>query len=1419
MLVLSGTEWGQERVRRLVVGQVARTLDGRGRLTLGHLDSGLRGHFVADSLTLVDQRGSVVLAAARAAFDVDMARLLRGEVRLYRLALLRPFLLIEQGRDSSWNISRMFSSGMETVPQRRSALSIALDGAEFRDGHIALVMPDSLPALPPVRREFARLQLSLGRTRLLHPDTAGGETSVLRLATNLDVPPVDVREAVGSVRWWPDSLRLDFPRFRLPASHGTFSGTISWATRGPAQLDLRLSADSVALADIAWISPLIPKRGGGSADVHIRNGRNPHDIEYAISNADLRATESRIAGGFTAVQGRPTAIRDLALELQPLDLNLVREILGDSVPAKVWQGALRGTVRGPGGPLEALVLDDVRLTFADRRSGSAGVTGVVSQLSLAGTFNTKASPIQLNGVEVLLAHLDVRTLGAVAKVADSLHGALTGRLVLDGPLTDLRFHDLALVHVDGDRRRSYVSGQGRLATDQKTRWLDATLSLDTIAVATVTRDRTTIPLRGILTGPLELHATGDTLSIDARLHIGEGRADFLGATLLDSSRTWVRGRATLEALDPRVLIDRRDIPSMRLSGTADVDVDNMPGVTDAHVALSLDTTSVLGDSRIQLAQVRAGIDSTGFHVDTAEVHAAAWRLSARGRLARRGATNDTLRFAFAFDSLQPLRTLLLDSTGGAIADSTRGAAGAAGTLVGSMETFSLVADFGTQELEWNDVRIQRASAHAEIDRLPSAATGVVTLTAESLGTRGFTADRASARAALRDGRSVRLTADASSGDTLTSTVIADLSRDGDTTRVTLDSLAIALGAGRWTLERPAHVSVAPHAITVDSAVLRSSLGATVALSAALPESGEIDGRLRVDALGLHELAFTGIVGPDVDARIRGDARLTGTREAPRLTYTASADSVKLGEQSGPRLALSGSYENRRATLALRGIEGDRDVLTVSAELPVDLALHAVSRRLLADSLHVTLRADSASLAGLDAATPDMQRLSGTFFADVDARGTWTQLTGTGTVRIQDGAFEVASFGTSVRGMALDLAFARDSVVVRRLRLSDSDNPRDTVAVNGVLVRSAGVWRVDLASVAREFNVMDDPRRAVVDASWQLRLRGPLKEPILSGEVTLPSATFFIDPSRRVRPITDESGTGDVDVTFGMPLISALRVTLGSDVRLRSRDANVQLSGVLEVGGELANPYVRGEMVAGRGTYRLDLGVLKRTFRVDSGTVQVAGTFDTPPSIDIWTSYLVRSPERDDVRIGAHVSGTTVEPRLELSSADLGSSASESEIISYLVFGAPSFALDGQGSSTVRSATAALVPSIGGVLEGFFGMLLPFFSSLQVTTVAGSGEQGLVADPLDGLLSSFALTAGRQLGSESYLNLSGGVCRGSHVSSAASAPSWFGVSAEYRPKLRWSAVVSLDPGTSPCNRVGKFTDVYQLGVDVFKDWKF
>lgn len=1408
------TAWGRAIALRTVVSRVNTSLGGRGTLRIAHLDVGFARPIVADSVSVRDASGVIVFSATRVEAASDWIAAFRHKVRISQLTVTRPFVHLEQGRDGTWNLARIFAAAA-TPPSGPSTLSLLIDSATVTDGRLELVQPDT-GARGVKRRVFDHVQLALGPTRAMDPLRPDGEALLRRLSFALDDPPVMLRSLAGRVRFWKDSIALDLPEFRLPASHGSATGFVAWEGKGFPRIDVRATIDTLAVSDVAWISTLLPVSGRGSTRLHAYATEPRGTMAYALSDLDVRAAQSRLTGSLTAVVGGGVAIRDLALAAKPVNLALVREIFGANMPKPPWAGYVEGTVRGRGGPLSALRFDDIALTWHDAR-----VPGATGQLQISGTLDASATPAVMHDFAIAFSAFDVRSLGAVTKTADSLHGTLEGRVVLDGPTPNFRFHDLLVRHADGDLARSLLTGEGRFATNVNSQWLEARLSLDTIMPATLLRDRTALPLRGMVHGTLAVSATGDTVTIESLLQAGAGTAHFAGTTLLDSTRTSLHGRATLTGVDPRVLIARRDIPALRLDGTADIAIDGDVASPDAHVLLALDTTSRIGGSHVRYGNVRAGLDAKGFHVDTAELSAADWELSARGRLARTGVTHDTLSVRARFAEADSLRTLLLDSTGAALLDTLHGAFSATGTLVGSLDDFSLDALLGVHGASRGPLHVRDLIGTARLARLPHAATGTVSVTANAIGsgtyeTTGFHAD-----AAISDGRTARLRLTAESGDSLGLSFAGDGVRDGDSTRVTVDSLTMTIGSRRWQLQRPVLASVTPSLVQIAPFVIHSTAGAEMHGSLRLPDTGEIAGSLTLTNLRSPELSLLPAMPEDLAFRANADAEVHGTRADATITVRATVDSIMIGRRHGPALQAEAAYANRGADVLFRAVNAGGDSLRASGRLPLDLSFRSVDQRLLDEPLRIEVKSWDFALDALEGVLPQVSGLAGKVNADITLAGNWHRLEPTGSLQIAAGAFDLPRSGFAARHLTLDADLRPDSITLRHLVFADDESGRDTISAAGTLVRRDGKWNVRATSVADNFLVMDDPRLLVAVADWRLRLSGPLKEPTLGGAVTLPRAVFVIDNERRVRPVKDAAVSEDAELRPGTPIISGLTVRLGNDVRLKSSAANVQLAGNVEIAGQVNNPYLLGEVDASRGTYRIDLNVLKRTFRVDSGTVRVAGTKDQPASLDIYASYLVRGNESDasrDVRIDAHLSGLSTAPRLELSS-DLGSGVGQSEIISYLIFGSPSFQLDGQGSSTVKTATAALVPSFGGVLEGVLGTMLPFFSSLQVTTVAGSGPQSLAANPIDGLLNSFAITGGRQIGADGWLNLSGGVCRGSRLASTQSPSGWFGASVEYRPRLSIGAVASIDPGPSPCNSVGRLSRVYQVGLDVFREFRW
>jgi len=1421
------SEWGRNftssQLRAMLAAQLAPGAD----VALHGLRLTPIGTATLDSLVIRDSAGTAVGSISGVSLAFNLRAAFDRELHITSLSIDRLDLELVQDSTGRWNVEALAKADSAAPPVSDGvatpAWRVRVDTLSWRDGSIAVTRPDSLPSLPPRRDVATNVGLELGPMLL---NTAGPSgtiaiaearaTVVSPQAAALASRPLALRVQRGSIALNGSTATLAFPQLQFGRSRAGVSGNVNWAdaTRDP-RLALDLRATEVNLADVAWFDPFIPREGRATARVQLRNGARDGTYRADVQRFVVEATDSRIEGRLLAEVGDTLRVRNIDVTAAPLDFRLLRELFGAETPPRPWDGTLSGRVRGPGGPLRAFRLDESTVEFTDRRVGAA-----VSRFTLSGELDLEAEQTVFQPLLVRIDSLDIRTAGGVTDIADSLSGFLTGRVTLAGPLDNFRFRDLELLHVDGNHPRTHLRGEGRIAEDTASTWLEAQLTFDTLALAPFGPAVVGEPLRGKLAGTLSAAARGDSVALDVAL-AGEGAAiQFVGATSMDTARLVALGQLRVERLDASRFLPSRSLPSHLISGVMQLGIDGPMDAASGPIAFTLDTSSRLLDLPLRIATGSLALEPGGVRVDSVLFEMDAGRVSARGRLARDPAVRDTLRFVAKLDSAKTLAPLLGDSLAALWADSIGGTMRITGIAVGSLDTMDVRATLDGDSLRLASFGIATMTGELLLDGVPSATRGLATFDLIDARAGEAVIHRLSAEATVREAKWVDASFRMVAQDTLFANGRADIHLMGDSLEIRLDSLVATTREADWRLARPTRMFRAPDRVEVDSMLLLSRDGARFAVSAKIDSAGPLHVVAQAFRVPLAHARFTGYMPPRVDGLISLDATLTGTLAMPTLDLTMRLDSTLVDGRQAPTLATTARYADSRADITVNGRMLERDAFTLTAELPVDLSLEARSldERLLERDLYVRLSANGTPLAGFEALMPGVRELSGGLEADVQITGTWRELEPRGIILVREAAFTVPALGTGFREMLMDISLAPDTVLIQRARLADERAANDTASIEGSITRSGSTWRTDVRTVARNLRVIDDPRVAEADVSWALRLRGTLDSLSLGGDVTVPQANIFIGRQRRrALALAEDAEEAEVASQYA-PRLEGLRLRLGNEVRLRSPEANVQLTGEVAATGTLDEPDVRGEIFAARGTFRLDLGLLQRTFQVDSGLVRLNGPLSIPPTLDIHTSYTVRQADREDVKIGARLTGAVDSPRLVLSSGDLGTTASETEIISYLLFGAPSFVLDGQSASAVRLATAALVPSLGGAAERALGARLPFLSELQVVTVAGDTPRDFTLNSFEGLLNSFALTAGTQVGTDSYLRMSGGVCRGDNRA-AQSLPAWFGITGEYRPRERLSAEISLTPGSAPCNRIGTFSQIYQLGLDLYKDWRW
>ncbi len=1472
---------GREWIRALVERQLARAV--RGRVHLGTL----RGSFIADlTLDSLELRGpddALLLASGPVAVTFDPRDLMDGRLMIRTADVVRPQVHLRQGPDGRWNVAELFppAPGPKKARSRTAFGSIfLLERMAVRDGVIDVTMPWSPPdSLRGARRDSAiavaladpapetrrtptglartwrwtGMQLDLPRLRLAYPDSAGLLVDVAHAAMIENDPPFTIRDLTGQLRVLGDSLFLDFPTMRLAESVGRAGGRIWWGGDLPARIRIRVDGDSISLADLAWISPSLPERGGGSMVLDIRDVPSIRGgLQFALSDLDVRTFGSRLLGQMTFVVGGPVlVIRDVDVQAAPVDVALLERV-GGPLPYPL-AAALTGRLRGPGGPLNRFRVADAALVYRD-----ANVPGARTRASGQGTLDLlRPAVTAFDAFQLRLDTLDLRTLQAANPAMPALRGVLAGTVRLDGPWNDVRFRDLDLTHRDSAFAPSQFRGSGRVTIGDVIHY-DLDLLALPLAMSTMAQSFPAIPLRGDHAGPIRVRGTTDSLTLVADLSGAHGRVEVDLQLDIEAPGYRVVGRAAVAGFDPRGALGDSTLPRGDLNARVEAAVtgDSLANLEGA-LGLFVDRSTVEGVrvfdgvGRIRFADGRAHVDS--LHLETTAVE-----LNGVGALGLHPGRRETLALRARVDSLGGVRRLL----GLGIADTLAGSLRIDGSAAGWVRDFAFDGrlDGTGLLLGGNDARV--VDGTVALAGLPAAPRGVLSLGADTVRAAGFGFTRVFARAAITDGARGAVELQLAGASGTLARARARYVFGADTTTLLVDSLVIATGLQRWALAGPGRFTSYVGGFASDAFELRGATGAAIRMSGAVPRDGGADLALRAIALPVADVAELLQVTGTQTGRIDLEARVTGTRLRPRLEGRATlTDALVKGVRvDSLTVGALAEADALRVTASLGSTR--TPALAVDGRIPMVVTLAGDGLRPAPDApLQVTVRSDSVSLRLFDLYTAASVGDAGSFALNLDVGGTWAKPRVNGGLVVRNGNLQVAPLGdVRWRDLNADIGLVGDSIAIRRVAAtSRTENRTGRAAIAGwVSLADRANPRFDVAVRANTFHVYNVRDVADIDLSDSLRIAGSLKAATLSGALTADRAIISIPEVATKSVISleefDRFGIVDTAALVAQRLLPGsssqfvdnltvrnVPVRMGRDVWLRSEEANVNLGGAVSItrsrqgrGRDAAAQLaLTGTLQTVRGTYRLNLGPVQRTFEVERGEISFFGEPDLNPTIDIAALHTVRQYSKQgaqpDVRVRVNIGGTLLAPSATLSTPD-SARVKNADLISYLVTGGPSFEIAAQSSDYYASTAArVLLSSLGSWAGGKAAGGLCDDAVLS-TSGADQSQRGL-ANLGSSILEGVRFNCAKQVGAKAFVRLDAGLCQvsqfvsGSGGGSASALANSIGVKLDYlmRPTLTVSAGVEPPTSAVLCsqnvNARGFVPTPQQFGFDLFRAWRF
>ena len=1424
--------------RDLLARTVSRMLD---RIVIGSVKVGsISGSFIYDltleNLIVRDTSGVLLANLPRARVSYRLPNLMAGQVVLSGIQLESPTIQLIKHRNGRMNYEEVLGIGKGSKGGKSPL--VEFHNVKMTNGTLRIALPWNPPRTAvtefsvdsAVRAERAKpgrviedtpegrrrvIQLSdlatrMSRLRIATPDRQPFTIDLDSLATRVSDPGVTVRDAVGRIRIRGDSAVFSLSTGALPDSRFSGGGAVTWP-RDTILFDFQVVSPHVNLVDLRWVSPGFPEMTGrGVLAARSETGAR---TAYDLRDLHLRGVLGQVDGELVTItdKRRGLGVRDMNLRLTELDLDAARPYV-DTLP---FYGTVTGKLAGSGF-LNAM---DLTLEWAFRDAAVPG--NPLTTISGDGGVGTSPdSGLTFTNFEVRQSDIDLRTVRRVAP-AVILPGRVIAVGTLNGPLHNVIFNGTAQ-HQDEDRPPSMLEGTVHLDSRFEVLGLGTDVSLDPLSFEGIRRAFPSMKSRGEVRGRFRSQGNLERLLVDAALSGQIGTIEAQGYATVRPPSWGAEGlHLNFTDLDLASLTGRQ-IPS-RLNGeltiTGRSDTLNAPE-GDLRLALS---TSRIREWTLDSVNATVGVHDSVIRLDTAYAVWKGARVGGSGTLGWNAPHDGRMAFSLAADSLIAFDSLLLATTGqtrGSSPDSRPlgGTAQAQVQLAGSLDTLEMSGDLLVQKLEWQRLASPR-----------------VTGTFSWIGgkrpqvTASVASDSVSADKWVFHGLNTQVKGWADSLEWRAGSGIGTDSRlDGsgrwwrhEATQVAMfDSLAFTLPVHTYRLDQSFAVTLTDSAPAISPLTLRATDGSgIVQLGGRIP--GNSEGSLALTVLGMDLHDVYGVLQRDT-AAIGGlvglDVRMGGTAQAPTLRGTTTLNGGRFGDFQAPFLEGVVNYAGRNLEADLQLWRTGENVLRIESKLPLDLAIKGAEQRRVAGPLRVHARGDSVDLGILEALTPAVNRVRGLLAVDMNVGGTWEKPEFAGGLQIRNGAMSLPGLGVRYEGLQGRARFRGDSLVIDSLSLRSGG----TLGITGsVQLANFSHPELDLAFQAEAFRALDVRNFLTFTGTGRLGLRGPLFGATLSGDLTANSGVlYFADlVSKRIIDLEDPTISDLVDTTLlrsqnlsiaakfqnrflDSLTIQNMRVVLGSDVWLRSNEANIQLGGEVRLSKTEKTYTPSGTLDALRGNYSLHIGPITRDFTVDRGSVRYFG--DLNAALDIRASHVVRAVRGEEVPVIANISGTLYAPKVTLEST-FNPPISETDLVSYLVTGYP-------------ANEAARLGQTDYLQTG-----LSYFSS----ALSSELERALIQDlgvPLDlieirpgvahgrGVQSLTQLAAGWQLGSKTFLTLNAGFCP---ENLGQFSYNNLGASLEFRFSREWSLQTSVEPTLTSCRKDFGIltTNTYQIGSDV------
>jgi hypothetical protein len=794
--------------------------------------------------------------------------------------------------------------------------------------------------------------------------------------------------------------------------------------------------------------------------------------------------------------------------------------------------------------------------------------------------------------------------------------------------------------------------------------------------------------------------------------------------------------------------------------------------------------------------IQAALDRGTLALDTADLQLGPLEIDLAGRWRFEPPAGGEIRYRLAATSLAPFEPYL---AGVRSAGVSAGSLQASGTLSGPLASPHIQGTLSAIRLAYDGWRADTLAATYDLVLRRPLREVIIQAEARSLETPLGTFSNATVDlhlAAPLVALDIRAVGAEGHGPLV---VVADgrIEPDGRLD-INLRRLRFELAGKEWALAYPARIEWGMGwEFDIEGFLLRETEGpGLVAIDGHYPptETGELE--VRISDLPVADLLATAGYGPLLMGSLSLDLRLRGPPAAARAGGTFR---LVNGSYRGQAIALvEGTILAEDGRLDAQAVAqlDSAGAVQINASLPLVLDLTGAPDISIprSEPMRVALVADSLALRLLTMTIPEVRRVEGALSAKIDISGTPAHPVLAGSASLQGGALTIVPLDQRYDSISGELTLADGQVIVEGLRAHSGG----WATVQGVVdLTEPTNPGLELTALFNGFRAMGAGDREAAAVDGELQLTGTLQEPVIAGAVTIDNGNVALPSFRSTSSVAavdlvgpGPEGQGE-EVTPGPSLFDRLKLqdvllTVGENLWVVTDQFRAQVAGALTLHKVEDGLEISGALEGDRGVFTLQVGPLVRRFTLVHTSVRFFGTPELNPALDVTASRLIPGASGQMTEILLHLTGTLNQPHVAVTTGT-GAEVPESELLSFLLFGRPGFATQGQS------------PLGGPILEeAVFGI-----GSLAELASIGL-EEALISDlglPLDyfliqptqgafGGLGAPTIVLGQEIAPNLYFTVNTGF-GGLFGPTPSGATAW-AATLQWRISPQWTLELSLEP---------------------------